>query len=179
MFPSSSRSLSSSPNELSLEMWGGWPLPPAGHSPGPRALEPCLSLGVTTCPLAPWSQAFMLLWKEAPQLQEQEWEQLIRVREAGFRRPGFLSPPSTYSEHALGQVFAPLWVLLPHTSFSVAIFYFSAPHFSFQNAFRHVGLTTSFYGRERDNHAHFTEQKTEVQRDSWMCLWSHHCMSLR
>lgn len=70
----------------------GWPLPHARHWPGPQALEPCLSLGVTTCPLAPWSQAFMLLLKEASQLWEQEQEQLTQDRGAGSPETWVLDP---------------------------------------------------------------------------------------
>ena len=89
MFPSSSRSLSASLGELSREMGGGGStLPHAGHRRGPQgpgALP--LSLGVATCPPAPWSQAFMrlrsLFWKEAPQFRAQERKQLTRGRGAG------------------------------------------------------------------------------------------------
>lgn len=139
--------------------------------------NPYCALGVAICQLALPSRAFILLRALPVQKGDPSVLEAPGLRELGVPRAGLLSLASTCSGRALGQVCSSLGPPLSG-SFSAAIFYFSTSHFILQGAFQHVGLTASFYGRKHDSSPHFTEEKTEAQRDAWMCPWSHHWYGL-
>ena len=171
MYPSSSQSLSASPNEFFPEEGvGDGPSPIPGTRLDAGAHNPCLVLGVAIC-----QSAFLLLralfQKEAPQHWGQERQQLTKCRGAGSADTWVLVPSF---RRLRGYLCASLCLSLsPPPSNKLRRCHPSLGPLTFP--FQHVGLATSFYGGKHDNHPHFTEEKTEAQRDAWRC---HHWYEL-